>query len=944
MQKNSRRASAASPSQVRRSSRTASRNSVVVSLPPASRPSSRRASTAIKSADFNLDDSNFDWNNPDFLCGFTLDQDIGSGDLPAGYDFGDFAPQDVFGNVFNFGGLPDAARASVSLLQNPFSALPGTPQAMRFINGLPMPMPYYQGAVFTPQFPWNQISPNNQRLQLSGVTEVATSRPYQQMQLGSVTEIAPITPASGQSKRRASKPHTQVQAQAPLFSDGFTGYVGDEQTYDYPDPSQNVLGHIEPYYARDSYHQQGDVALNQPHDPSTQEAASSKRKRLQSPGRGDERQSQSSTHSSARTRNISYRSDSSYPDRSGNSSIGDYRRSASRSEAQKRNLSVVDRPDYFKYAAPKIDTEKPWIRINKTTRGETTRTAKCNDFDPSKFYTLKPHPLGDWSSGRYDFKYTHQGEWKELTMPAAAIRDFILRYPEDEKKNRKLKLNIQAGPTDSARRYLSQTWTKCRFAECPTYRNQTGTILHGHYRVAFDERSFGDPHYDPHLQAGAYVHLYCLERFLDFEFLCQKAHVYVDVRDFPNEPKGKFAASLAGHPEARIALEFVKQAKRAGGDIRSIAGFENYPCHKDCNGKPKPHQDTLVCRMHEAKAATRPPAQIKQFKDRGLSPSHLLVNKGDLELFMAEVMRKKAVGGKAKGKGKRKVVEVFLDDESNDNHDDEYSKKRRRIIEEAKRTFMPSDKKPLVRYSTRKRMSPQVIAEPWDADDSDSDSDFEASHKPSVEGSRRSARAATRNRKDYREVEEPPLRQDQIDCLQGYAPASEFIPQVPNLSANPFAAQQPQQEPDYQAPPTEVNARRRRSSLPLFIDPDLEGADFEALFPNESLNRRASSFASATARRVSILRDSSSRTPSRNNSLGKRHASFSRQPVSHQQEFDTEAPPRDVESPPHTRTQIHARAQERALEQEQKVKEKEKEVLGVKGGRVGKKRRSSRHG
>jgi hypothetical protein len=911
MPNNPRSASAASVSQERRSSRLASRSGSIVGLSRETRPGSRHGSTAIQYEDLGLDDSNIEWNDPNFLANYGYDNLI---DDPSHYT----APQDEFGNMFSSNYIPDA---SVGLLQHPFSALPGTPRMMGFNNIQHAPMLYHNAPIpFTPQLMWNQAAIPRQSLQLNANMGL------------------PASPVSTKMKSKTSKSPSDAKVRAPLYKDDFAGYVSDEQVHQYPEPPQRLMDtYVPPYYY--GMHQ-NQLEWDQLPTPSSPHTPVRMRRHSQSQ-KPDVPPPDDRTHKT-KPSNAPHRSDTSLANRSSSGAPGDYHRRPSRMDPQ-RKMSVIKGPDYTKLEVPKIDVDKPWIRINKTTRGETTRTAKCNNFNPSEHYTHEPHPLGDWSSGRYDFKYTEHGEWKAKTMSADAIRDFILRYPEDKDKGIKLHLNIQVSPTDSARRYLSQTWTKCRFAECPTWANRTGTILHGHYRVALDERSWDQPNHDPHLMAGAYVHLYCLERFLDFEMICKKAHVYVDNRQFSREPKGRFAATLAGHPEFETAYTFVQEARKPDGNVRKIEGFEDYPLHEDYMGRPKPHADTLVCRMHEAKEATRPPAQIKQFQNRGLLLTHLIVNKGDLEVFMAEVMRKRAITARSKAKAKtnapvgkkRKTVQIDSDDDFTDLEEDpEHALKRSRLMAEAKKKFTPCAKKAVSRI--KRTWWPRTVVQPWEVDDSDSDDDFGAVQKTSsVQGQRRSSRAATRKRKDYREVEEPPLRPEQIEYLKGYVPATVgyIPPQTHNLPHDSFDTRQ--QEPSQHLAliqnDTPAGFKRRRSSLPLFIDEGMIGVDIDNIFDkdNEALDRRVSTALATRKDRGSSLR--SSMSSSRKSSLGKRHTSFSKQPVSHKQEFDTEAPPQQVETPSR-RTRFQDKAQ------------KTKEVLGMKGGPAEKRRQSLRRG
>lgn len=599
--------------------------------------------------------------------------------------------------------------------------------------------------------------------------------------------------------------------------------------------------------------------------------------------------SQVSEHRSAGKRsrdyaNLSERSSSTYPDRSRSNSVNTSRGASNKLGHMRKRKSVFAQP--FAKEKPKADPEKAWVRTNATTRGLTTRTAKLNNYDPKQIYKYTPHPLGDWSSARNEFKYTTDGEWKEPHMTAAQIQDFILNYPEDKARGIYLKLWIQVGPTDSARRYFSPSWSKCRFAECPANTpNQKGTILHGHYRVAFDERWYGDRNYDPHVAACGYVHLYCMERFLDFEFICRKAHVQADNRQISTEPKGRFAASLAPHPECSLAEDFVSHAHR--GRVRKLEEFRHYPVHQDYNGNRKPHEDTLTYQMHIVKENSRPPAQMKQFEERGLKATHLIVNRGDLEVLVAATKANKKAKAKANIK-KRKAIVIDSDDEE-DASDIEHRNKRRHIVAEAGQELENLySQKSQQTHTTRGKHKTPPAEEPWTADDNQTDDDFDDKASQATP-SRRSKRTAGRWRPDYREVPEVPQppqrrsshRQSVGQIPSGYRPAT-------GQSHDSLS------ELLHMTPPASWSQRSnsRTASLGPYIDPELEGVDFDTLFPDEGLGRRTSSSAGRLLRSGSILRSPSSR----HSSMNQRRASFAQHPVTEEQTFDTEAPPQEVES------------------------------------------------
>ncbi|OCL01554.1 hypothetical protein AOQ84DRAFT_443941 [Glonium stellatum] len=286
---------------------------------------------------------------------------------------------------------------------------------------------------------------------------------------------------------------------------------------------------------------------------------------------------------------------------------------------------------------PKTDERAWWVRINGITEGKTSRTGKINQYDADEVYgPLLPHPLGNWTGRKTSFGYNKYGELSEKTYTARQIREFLFEHPQT--KDCKLKLWIQRSPADSARRYRTPNLSKCRFKDCPVQRDMKGSILHGQYRVAFDEKWYKYRlNADPFLTAG-YVHLYCMERFLDFPEICKKLDVEVDVRHMVNEPKQHFAATLAGSIEANIVLSFLEACRE--GQLEKK--YPDYPLHKDySHGDPKPHEHTLTYAMNKAKLESRPRAQIRQFEARGVLDSNVVVHLGDLEKFVAARAKKR---------------------------------------------------------------------------------------------------------------------------------------------------------------------------------------------------------------------------------------------------------------------------------------------------------------
>jgi hypothetical protein len=289
---------------------------------------------------------------------------------------------------------------------------------------------------------------------------------------------------------------------------------------------------------------------------------------------------------------------------------------------------------------PKKCDDKPWVRVNNTTRGETTRTARINQHaEEGRKYKIKPLPHGDWATANYKFEYSQNNgmhEFKKRTMSARQIHEYITQYPGDN-----LRIWIQPVASDSARRYASASHSHCRFEKCPM-RMYTGkgTAEVGNYRVAFDEkhRTYGTGAVDPYDCVG-FAHLYCMERFLDFAYICQVANVKVDQRvGMEKEPKGHFASAFGSkhHYEAALASKFIEAASK--GRLADTHEFSDYPVHDDyARGEPKPHERTLIYALYGMNMKHRAKSQMKQFiLQRKIRPGSFPVHRGDMEVKLVD--------------------------------------------------------------------------------------------------------------------------------------------------------------------------------------------------------------------------------------------------------------------------------------------------------------------
>jgi hypothetical protein len=299
---------------------------------------------------------------------------------------------------------------------------------------------------------------------------------------------------------------------------------------------------------------------------------------------------------------------------------------------------------------PQKCEEKPWVRINTNTKGETTRTARINgEANQMRKYKSKPLPHGNWDSNNSKFEYTtHNGldEFVTKRMSPQQIKEYITQYPSDD-----LTLWLQVSPADMARRYGSPGHSKCLFRDCPKHVwGDSGTIDVGHYRIAFDEKFklYGNKIVDP-FDCPGFVHLYCLERFCDFERICRETNVRVDTRvDLPREAS-QAKWTMSGRPETDLAQYFIKACRK--GKLRETDEFAHYPVHQSSK-VIKDFKYTLAHALAKVNIDNRTRSQMCQFVNRKLTPNVFMISRGDMEIAMTlKKIKKEKVFKKAQRAG-----------------------------------------------------------------------------------------------------------------------------------------------------------------------------------------------------------------------------------------------------------------------------------------------------
>ncbi len=301
-----------------------------------------------------------------------------------------------------------------------------------------------------------------------------------------------------------------------------------------------------------------------------------------------------------------------------------------------------------------VDQDKPWIKTN-STKGKNTRAAKIADYRPEDHYTALSCAPSSW----LNFNYTSFGELEAgNTYTAPQLNRYLFEHPLHytpsgfDTKQSGLQLRIQKNPADSARRYPTYTSSRCRFAEC---YGRNHCINQGQYRVAFDEQTHRNANTDPQHNAG-YVHLYCLERLLDFPLICANLNVRVEKRSLPNEPDARNRMRLGKSAALEdIANNFITSCET--GVVPP-----DYPRRNQWR-----HEGTLTHKLCLAKVDEDGPTRWRAIQERGEKGSIYTQHLGNLEVEAVERDKtRKHKNQTTQKKGKRKQMHQDSEDESDE--------------------------------------------------------------------------------------------------------------------------------------------------------------------------------------------------------------------------------------------------------------------------------------
>ena len=207
------------------------------------------------------------------------------------------------------------------------------------------------------------------------------------------------------------------------------------------------------------------------------------------------------------------------------------------------------------------------------------REIVCNEYSP-----LVSTPV------RWDcFEYNRHGELKSGRMYSVGeIERFLFRNPRHftshgySPKLGGLTLWIQRAPHPKKHCHNNFSAVKCRLECC----EHAGVISAGQLRVAFDEQTRLFPNHNPLHNAG-YVHLSCLERFLDFPRICTELIVKGEDRVLAYDGRKRNSMILRTVQEVDIVDRF---AKFCSANRRAPASYPTMNMPK----RTRPFQGTLV--------------------------------------------------------------------------------------------------------------------------------------------------------------------------------------------------------------------------------------------------------------------------------------------------------------------------------------------------------------
>ena len=197
---------------------------------------------------------------------------------------------------------------------------------------------------------------------------------------------------------------------------------------------------------------------------------------------------------------------------------------------------------------PNPKTEDRAVLTDALRVSKGHQETKRRHYVPNKAYTPLIQAPTTWDI----FQYTRDGELDPSRLfTADEVNHYLFNHPlhrgHHNSRESQLNLRIHRTPAASAKRFPNGLW--CRFKDCPMR-----TIGQGQYLVVMDE-SVQYPHHDPFLNA-AYMHLWCMERYCNFEVICANLNVSAKCRDARLE-EGRKNRFCLGTEEERVVEDWV---------------------------------------------------------------------------------------------------------------------------------------------------------------------------------------------------------------------------------------------------------------------------------------------------------------------------------------------------------------------------------------------------
>lgn len=199
------------------------------------------------------------------------------------------------------------------------------------------------------------------------------------------------------------------------------------------------------------------------------------------------------------------------------------------------------------------ETKNPAVLTNQLRLSKDYQSIKRKRYMPNRAYKTLVQAPKSWDI----FQYTIDGELDPSRLFSAdEINRYLMTHPlnsgHQNPKESQLKLRVHRTPAASAKRFPHGLW--CRFKGCPMRTINQGQIL-----VIVDELSVQYPNHDPFLNA-AYFHLYCIERYCNFEEICANLNVTAKGRDARWEDGRKNRFCLGGEEE-KVVEDWVEACR-----------------------------------------------------------------------------------------------------------------------------------------------------------------------------------------------------------------------------------------------------------------------------------------------------------------------------------------------------------------------------------------------